>query len=656
MSYSADDSFFSGGVSKGNGYLQNFTNRGARAIFTINTPISGLYTVNLGYANGTGSAKTLNIYVNGLFATRTTLPASGGNTSWTKQSESLNLRAGINTITYQYDADNSGGVNISFVSIPGAKSLEARGATLPYQEYEAENGSTDGDVSVAGTKYLTMEAESSGRRHVKLRLKGSSVQWTAQKEANALVIRYSMPDSAQGGGRTGSLALYVNGNKIKSVALSSHYAWVYGEYPFNDNAGNGKGHHFFDEVRVGNIDIPAGANIRLQKEDDEATVAYYAIDLIDLEKIDAAYTMPDNFVSITAFGAVPNDGGDDTQAIMNAINNAKSLGKGVWIPAGLFNMTNRINVDNVSIRGSSMWHTVLLGTNGKGGFMATGNNVTIADLSLVGDSFVRNDSADHAAFEGNFGTGSLIQNVWVEHMKVGFWLSSGTNGLYVVNGRIRDTWADGVNIAGGVQNTTFSHFNIRNTGDDAMAMWSNGASNINNVFQYNTAQLPALANTFAIYGGQDNKILDNIGSDTVTASAGINISTRFGAVPFAGTVEARRNTLNRTGGYEPNWNTSFGALWIYAENKNIDIPVIVDDLVINNSLYEGIKLSYNQAISNFRLNNVRINGAGTYGISFDGVTGNGTFSNVSITGAQSGAMNNPSNKYTVNKGEGNVGW
>jgi len=638
--------------------LLNFADKGARATFTVNVNLAGSYNVNLIYANGAKTVNTLNVYVNGLFTTTVKLAPTpvGGNSSWATQPVQLNLRAGVNTITYQNDTGNSNEVIINYVSVNGGTNLASRGATLPYQEYEAEDGVTNGQISAFNRAYLTPEAESSGRRNVSLSRTGDYVQWVALKAANTLVVRYSMPDSAQGGGINATLSLYVNGTKVRSLNLTSHFAWVYGNYPFDDNPANGKGHHFFDESRFQQIDIPAGATVRLQKDAADAA-PYYKIDLIDLEMVENAYAIPNNFVSIASFGAVANDNGDDTAAINNAINYAKANGKqGVWIPSGTFIMTDRVNVSNIHIRGAGMWYTVLQGKNGKGGFFATGNNVTITDLSVFGDSAVRNDAADHAAFEGNFGTGSLIQNVWVEHMKVGFWLSSGTNGLLVVNGRIRDTWADGVNMAGGVQNTVVSHFNIRNTGDDAMAMWSNGRANINNAFRYNTAQTPALANTFAIYGGQDNKILDNVGADTVTASAGINISTRFGAVPFSGTTEVRRNTLNRTGGYEPNWQTSFGGLWIYAENSQIASPIVIDTLILNNSTYDGILLSYNQAISNLTLNNVQVNGAGTYGLNFNGVTGTGNFRNVQITGAQLGAVNNPGNRYNIIRGVGNSGW
>lgn len=654
--YQAEDQFFSGGVTKASTYLQNFTSVGARAIFTVNRTAEGNSAVELRYANGTGTIKTINIYVNGVFVKTTTLSATGGATTWGSQSETLSLRKGLNTITYQYDSGNSGGIAIDYISASGGIGLAARGATVPYQELEAESGTTNAQVLTANRTYLTIESESSGRRAVKLTSTGHYVQWTAPQAANSVVVRYSMPDSAGGGGTNGTLSLYVNGTKTQTLSLTSRYAWTYGAYPYNDNAANGEGHRFYDESRflVGNI--PAGATVKLQKDSGD-TASYYTIDLINLEQVDAAYTMPANFVSITSFGAVASDAGDDTQAIRDAIANAKSTGKaGVWIPSGTFRMNDRVNVNGIHIRGAGMWYSNLQGTNGKGGFYGVGGNVTITDLAITGDSLYRNDGADHAAFEGNFGTGSLIQNVWIEHTKVGFWLQSGTDGLYVVGGKIRNTWADGVNLHGGVKNTTISHFSVRNTGDDAFAMWSDGSPNENSMFRYNIAQVPVLANTYALYGGKDNKIWDNIGADTVTASAGIVVSTRFNAVAFSGTTEVKRNTLNRTGGWERNWNTSFGGLWIYAENQSISAPIVVDNVQINDSTYEAVKFSYNQSITNVSFNQVNISGAGTYGILFDSVTGSGTFSNVTVTGAASGGLSNPNNQFVITRGAGNSGW
>jgi hypothetical protein len=54
------------------------------------------------------------------------------------------------------------------------------------------------------------------------------------------------------------------------------------------------------------------------------------------------------------------------------------------------------------------------------------------------------------------------------------------------------------------------------------------------------------------------------------------------------------------------------------------------------------------------MNNVQVNGAGGYGLLFDGVTGSGNFSNVTVTGAASGGLSNTT--YTIVRGSGNTGW
>src|SRR5690606_2976315 len=141
------------------------------------------------------------------------------------------------------------------------------------------------------------------------------------------------------------------------------------------------------------------------------------------------------------------------------------------------------------------------------------------------------------------------------------------------------------------------HIDLRNTGDDALAMWSVDAMNENNAYRYNTVSNPILANCFAIYGGKDNKISDNIASDTLYAPAGIAISNRFEPTPFLGVTEVRRNTINRSGGWEPTYNYNVGAVWIFADKAPINSTILIDDLDINDSPGDAIFVSNNRAVA-----------------------------------------------------------
>jgi hypothetical protein len=657
--YELETGFLSGGPSvatavggyAGTGYVSGFGGVGARVIATVNAGAAGNATVTLRYSNATGATKALSTYANGLKVGQLTLPAGSG---WLAAGQSVALRAGLNTIGYSYDSGDSGNVGLDQVAVSTGIALNGRGATTGYTEYEAESGSTNGAAIGPDRTFRTVASEASGRRAVQLNATGQFVRFTLSQPANSLVIRYAIPDSADGAGLTAPLALYSGSTKVKDVSLSSTYSWVYGTYPYTNVPSQGLAHHFFDEVRTTlPSTYPVGTVLSLQK-DAGSSASYYDIDLIDTEVVPGTFAEPANYLSISDFGAVANDTGDDTSAVNSAVASAQSQGKGVWIPGGTFVINARINLSNVAVRGAGEWYSVVRGTNGKGGFFATGSNVRIADLTIAGDVRYRDDQNFDTGIEGNFGTGSLIQDVWIEHTKVGMWIDSGTNGLYVVGVRIRDTFADGVNIHANVVNARVDQTAVRNTGDDALAMFSEGSAVTGSGYTFDTVSAPLLGNGIGIYGGNGNRAEDNLVSDTVTAAAGIAISTRFGPVPFSGTTSVQRDTLVRTGGYEPNWPAQLGALWIYADTADITTPVTVRDLSIQDSTYQAILFSFSRTITNVTLDHVAVTGAGTYGIELN-CQGSATFTFVTVTGAVSGGLNNLTG-FNLIRGAGDSGF
>lgn len=656
QAYELETAFTSGGPSvatstagyTGTGYTTGFTGVGARVIRTITLPAAATTAVTVRYANTSGSTKTLSLYANGRKTTQISLPAGSG---WLTATQNVALRAGLNLVGYQYDAGDSGGVSLDNITVAGGAALAARGATLPYTTYEAENGSTNGVVLGPDRTYRTIASESSGRRAVRLDNAGKYVQVTLTQPANAIVVRYSIPDNAAGTGITSPLAVYANGSKVTDLTLTSAYSWVYGSYPFPNDPALGGGHRFFDEVRATLPSYPAGTVLKLQN--DASTPI--TVDLLDTETAPAALTAPADALSITSYGAVSGSG-DDTAALNSAISAAKSQGKSVWIPAGVFDVNARVNVDNVAIRGAGVWHSTVRGVNGVGGFYAVGGNVQLADFTIAGDVRYREpDGADStdAAMRGTFGSGSLIHNIWVEHTKVGLWVNA-ADGLYVVGVRIRDTFADGVNLNDAVSNSRVDQSTLRNTGDDALAMWSHTTSVTNSAFTFNTATLPMLSNTAAIYGGNGNRIEDNLFADTVYTATGIAVSTWHAAQPFSGTTSVQRNTITRAGGWNLDWGSSQPGLWIYAESRDITAPVLVKDVTIVDSTYQGILLSWQKTITGLTLDHVTVSGAGTYGIELNAF-GSATVTHVTVTGAASGGLNNISG-YTLNRGPGNSGF
>lgn len=93
---------------------------------------------------------------------------------------------------------------------------------------EAEHAHHNGQAIGNERTYGTLSSEASGRRAVTLNAVGQFVEFTMPNRANAILIRYSIPDSADGKGLDTSMDLFVDGHKLKELPLTSRYGWYYG--------------------------------------------------------------------------------------------------------------------------------------------------------------------------------------------------------------------------------------------------------------------------------------------------------------------------------------------------------------------------------------------------------------------------------------------
>lgn len=483
-----------------------------------------------------------------------------------------------------------------------------RGADIPWITYEAEDMTTTG--ATLGPKYdpYLAETESSGQKCVKLVAVGQYVEFTARTAANAIVVRYSLPDSPSGTGLNSTISLYLNGKLVQKLPVTSKYSWLYGRYPFTNNPQAGSPRNFFDEIRWKDLSIGKGDVVRLQKDDDDAA-AYCIIDLVDLENVAPPLAAPANSLSITAahFGAGGNGETDDTAALKKCIAAAKSDGKTVWLPAGVFKITGDIDVpSDVTIQGAGMWHTTLVGDEGqytnanrRVRFKGKGSNIHISDFAIIGRLNYRKDSEPNDGFGDSFGTNSTISRVWVEHTKTGIWVNNSSN-LVVEGCRFRNTIADGVNFCVGMRSSTIRNCTARGTGDDGFAIWpathapQKFAPGLN-VISHCTAQLPFLANGAAIYGGESNRIEDCLFTD-ISPGCAILISTTFPTADakknidnnFSGTTVVQNCDLIRSGGYDHEWAWR-AALQLCLDRSSIS-GVDIHHLNIKDSISDGLSI------------------------------------------------------------------
>ncbi len=527
------------------------------------------------------------------------------------------------------------------------------GADVSWITYEAVNMTINGGTIIGTPAQLaninagisdTIQMEATGGQAVELNGTGQYVELTAQAPANALVLRYCVPDTANGGGTNYIISLYQNGNFVTNLSVTSQYTWLYGTYgnglpAWTNNPAAGQPRNFFDEVRLNGLTINAGDTVRIQ-EDAGDTAAYYVIDLVDLENVAAPLATPTNSLSITSapYDADTNGVIDSTAALQDCINAAVSEGMTVWMPPGTYLITGAINLpSSTTIQGAGMWYTTLIGSpslyNSSPSRRVTlngnGSNIQLSDFAITGFLDYRNDSEANDGLGGTYGTNSTISRIWVVHTKTGIWLEN-ANGLVIDSCRLRNTIADGINLNTGMRGTIVTNCTTRSTGDDCFAIWpENGAQEYViglNVFTHCTGQLPFLANGGAIYGGEGNTIEDCAFTD-IPYGCGIYIAGTFAIGTnneFSGTTIAQRCNLTRCGGRDPNGWSWRAALTIVPGSgsyfQNIT-NVNINHINITNSLCYAVEVLNNASsgvVSNATMNVVNIS---NYGVQVDGVYG-----------------------------------
>src|SRR4051794_29738863 len=489
------------------------------------------------------------------------------------------------------------------------------GADVPFLDYQAEHARTNGTVLGPDWAYGTLAAEAVGRRAVQLDGRGQYVEFRLRRAANAVNVRYSIPDSPDGAGRDATLGIYVNGRFSRSLPVTSRYSWYYGQFPWSNDPADGGRRQLYDDARVmlGRT-LPAGSRVRLQVGAGDSA-PWYAIDSADFERVAPPRAKPHGALSITDFGADPTGKADSGAAIQRALDAGSRTGRTVWIPRGTFTVTRHLIVDRVTVQGAGPWYSVLHGdgVGVYGNYAPTpSSDVHLKGFAIFGEVTERNDSAQVNGIGGSLAH-STIDDVWIQHTKVGAWLDGPFDGLRISRVRILDQTADGVNFHDGITNSSVSDTFVRGTGDDGLAMWSENHPDSNDVFDHNTVQIPALANNVAVYGGRDNTVSRNLLTDTLVQGGGIQIANRFNAVPLAGTTTIEGNRLERTGTLDLFSHIGNGALLFWAGDSPLTGDVQVRHNRISNSAYEAVQF-LGSPVTGVHFSHDLIDGAGTFAL------------------------------------------
>jgi hypothetical protein len=518
-----------------------------------------------------------------------------------------------------------------------------RGADMPFDTYEAEDGVAGGGAVAVGPNRVVgdLAGEASGRRAVTLDRTGAYVEWTTRASANSLVLRFSMPDAAGGGGTDSTLAVYVDGQFLKNIDLTSRYAWLYGpEANPGNQPGQGAPRHIYDEANaLLGTTVAAGSTIRLQKT--ASNTSRYTVDFIDLEQATPqANPDPARYVQPAGFSH------QDVQAALDRfrMDTTGNLA-GVYLPAGDYQTASKFQVYGkaVDIVGAGPWftrfHAPATQENTDIGFRAerTANGSTFRDFAYFGNYTSRIDGPGKV-FDFTGVSDMTIDNIWVEHMICMFWAAN-MDDSEIKDSRIRNTFADALNMTNGSANNHVHNNQARGTGDDSFALFAatdaGGSGQRGNVFENLTSTNTWRAAGLAVYGGQDNTFRNIYVADTLVYS-GVTISSLDFGYPMEGFGPAPTTfegiSVVRSGGHF--WGDQvFPAVWMFSASKAFT-AIRVDDLDIVDPTYSGIMFQTQylggQPVNPIRdtvLTDVSITGAQRSGDKYDDRSGYAVWAN-----------------------------
>ncbi|HEY0638599.1 MAG TPA: discoidin domain-containing protein, partial [Pseudonocardiaceae bacterium] len=517
-----------------------------------------------------------------------------------------------------------------------------RGANMPYEMYEAEDAAVGGGAGVVGPNRTIgdLAGEASGRRAVTLNSNGAYVEFTTRASTNTLVTRFSIPDSAGGGGINSTINVYVNGTFFRAMPLTSRFAWLYGaEASPNNSPGSGGPRHIYDEASLMlGQSFPAGTRIRLQK--DAANTTNYAIDFINTEQV-SPIANPD-----PARYVVP--AGFSHQDVQNALDAARQNAAmiGVYLPAGAYQTSGKFQVYGKAVRiiGAGPWYTQFHAPqtqdNTDIGFRAeaSANGSVFANFAYFGNYTSRIDGPGKV-FDFSNTSNMLIENIWNEHMVCLYW-GANTDNTTIRNSRIRNMFADAINMTNGSAGNLVSNNESRASGDDSFALFnatdSGGGEVRDNTYENLTSILTWRAAGIAVYGGTNN-IFRNIHVADTLVYSGITISSLDFGIPmngFGATPPTQFDNISvvRAGGHF--WGAqTFPGIWVFSASKVFQ-GIRVSNVDIVDPTYHGIMFQTNYVggspqfpVADTVFTNITITGARQSGDAFNAKSGFGIWAN-----------------------------
>jgi hypothetical protein len=229
------------------------------------------------------------------------------------------------------------------------------------------------------------------------------------------------------------------------------------------------------------------------------------------------YTLaPSSYVDITAYGAVANDGLDDTDEIDAAITAASAVGKAVFVPAGTFQHLDRLELAGADLVGTGPGSILQATNDEEQNIRLQGSFVSIGDIKLTSTATTRKQANRHQRLMIDEASNFHVERVTVEGSSAAGIFTFGGQGGVIRANKVTGTKADGIHNTYATSNVTIEYNEVSGTGDDLIAVVSyrahgevDTAPSHHITIRKNTVKDNVHGRGIAVLGGHDITIEEN---------------------------------------------------------------------------------------------------------------------------------------------------
>ncbi len=281
-------------------------------------------------------------------------------------------------------------------------------------------------------------------------------------------------------------------------------------------------------------------------------------------------------VNVKDFGATGNGSTDDTGAIQAAIDSAGSGGT-IYFPAGTYIQTDNISIsaDNVHLwtdasarihATNDNAHTIYFGgSDGSGIYNLNITSTANQDIRGNGD-FGRY----RVRFEGS--SNNTVSGITLDGAG-NFGIHMRNTSYYLVeNNIVRNTGADGIHSGEGANNGLVRNNTLTHIGDDCFPVVSTFADPISHdiIFENNTCTDSWHARGFAVVGGRDIIIRNNVVNGSKAAGIYLSSESVYGGTHGTSNIQVLNNQISGA-----SYGTGHASIFMYSDTGRL-----VDNILI----------------------------------------------------------------------------